>query len=359
MLAYDKGGPDSTALQHAEAAAFGGVCVLHKPHVHGPHHDIQRRYQRFFDEHEEWYQGYESAAQVGLLFLWEQVHFNNQAHLEAAYEIHEMLGRRQIPFDLVIEENLDRSRLSRYKVLVAPGVRYLSDSQLQVLRDYVEEGGRLILIMPFADFDLAARPRHELPEPFNSTQKDKADRANGGVLILESLSEALPDPGIPFEKALQAAQGGDLRNAFPSDKVGEAAFYLELDRRFGLKRHQSRNPVIEEIHKAFQGPASILDPEQGEDIRAALYRHPDRGDLVLHLINYRVPMQGRKRGRCLRPQENLVVTVSLPAHDQPPLVRTASPGGPDIEIQNVNLQGETLTITLPILRDYALVRIPG
>ncbi len=358
MLAYDSGGPDSTALQHAEAAAYGGVCVLHKTHGMGPHHDVQARYQKFFTDHADWYEGFQSAAKTGLLHFWSEVDFDNQRHLEAVYEIHEMLGRWQIPFDHVIEPDLEIGRLARYRVLIAAGVRFLSNSQLEVLHGFVLQGGWLIVVLPFADCDEAARLRTSYPEPFQQALAlGRLEWGNGKVIVLGEISQAITDPGIPFEKALQSAQGGDLRKAFPDGKLGEAAFYKELDRRFGLKRYRSWNPILQTMAQAMENPLSVIDPTHGEDIRIALYQRSELKDWVLHLVNYCIPIQGRPSDRQVIIGKEIGITLFLPTDVKRVIVRSASPGYPDEEIGRYEPIEGRLSFTLPVLRDYAVVKV--
>jgi hypothetical protein len=350
-LAYDKGGPDSSALRHAEAAAYGSVCVLMKKHL-----SVQRRYQEFFDTHGDWYEGFVSAAPVGLLHMYDQVYFDNQRHLVGLDQIHNMLGRWQIPFDHVIERDLDPKTLSRYQVLIAPSFSYVSDSQLDALMGFVESGGCSIVIGGFADRDDAARPREAIPPVLaEAFARGESSIEKGRIVSIPTLVEAVADPGIPYEKALQMANSAT--ELVPENRSERGEFYRLLDRQFGLQRFRNSNPVVETLRRVLGNSISLLDPNEGEDLRFAFYRHPESGDRVVHLLNYRLPLNKKKNDRKIQKVKNLGVRIPIGSDSSASAVTVAAPSGEDREIEDFQMNDGLLTLRVPELGEYALVRV--
>jgi hypothetical protein len=63
-----------------------------------------------------------------------------------------LIARRGVPYDfVVIEKGLNAAQLARYKVLVAPEISLLSDTDAKVIREYVSAGGHLLSIGPLGD----------------------------------------------------------------------------------------------------------------------------------------------------------------------------------------------------------------
>src|SRR5438309_9680465 len=56
-------------------------------------------------------------------------------------------------FDFVHEGNLDAATLQKYRALLLPNAAYLSDSQCEVIRKYVDGGGSLLATFETSRYD--------------------------------------------------------------------------------------------------------------------------------------------------------------------------------------------------------------
>lgn len=57
-----------------------------------------------------------------------------------------MLTENHVPFDLLNRDKLEAIDLNRYKCVVLPNIKYLSDNEAQMIDDFVDTGGTLIAI---------------------------------------------------------------------------------------------------------------------------------------------------------------------------------------------------------------------
>jgi hypothetical protein len=69
------------------------------------------------------------------------------------------MAHEHIPYGVILDENVDQATLARYDVVVLPGVAILGPSEVDLLRRYVEEGGRLVVTGPSGTFDARGLPQ--------------------------------------------------------------------------------------------------------------------------------------------------------------------------------------------------------
>ncbi|MEJ7767517.1 MAG: alpha-amylase family protein [Chitinophagaceae bacterium] len=55
-----------------------------------------------------------------------------------------VLMENHIPNDFILDDQLSKERLDRYKVVILPNVRCMSDKELELLKNYVRDGGNII-----------------------------------------------------------------------------------------------------------------------------------------------------------------------------------------------------------------------
>ena len=65
----------------------------------------------------------------------------------------EALAENHVPFDVLLEDDLNRSILARYSLIILPNVALMKDAWAQAIRDYVTDGGRLIATCETSLFD--------------------------------------------------------------------------------------------------------------------------------------------------------------------------------------------------------------
>jgi hypothetical protein len=58
--------------------------------------------------------------------------------------VENVLLENHIPYDFILDDQVSKERLQKYKLVILPNVRCMSDKEIDVLKNYVREGGNLI-----------------------------------------------------------------------------------------------------------------------------------------------------------------------------------------------------------------------
>lgn len=347
LLARKPPGEDVEELAIVEAAASGGGVLVDRFN----YPDIQKRYQTFFLEHANLYEGYRSAARVGLAHLFDQVHYLNIEHLRQVHALNRYLADQQIPFDQIVEDDLSREGLSRYRAIVLPNVVFLDDKELDAIDAYVKDGGTLVLIGAFGTHDTYCRER----EPIQLAERFKA--SEGRIVRYRSISDVLPHSGMFLQPGFQMA-------ALSTDIFGEMTFgkydnLADLDKRLWIKRYQHPGPLNPVIANALRENPHLLDPLSASGVRNNVYlRSIDEGkQMVIHLVNKNVPLAVPVEERKFQPVRNLRLHVPLPAGSQVLSVRCFEAGQEPRTLTWKASQRGAVSIPFERLNAYAIISV--
>jgi hypothetical protein len=135
----------------AESLAGGGSFYF------GPRSKPAVEYSSYLRENQDAYVGTSSEALVGVLYSWRDQNFVQSAAPNSGSDPFRhagaLLARKCVPYDAVIvEKGLKAKELAKYKVIVTPELRLLSEKNSAALKEYVRHGGRLLVIGPFGTF---------------------------------------------------------------------------------------------------------------------------------------------------------------------------------------------------------------
>lgn len=285
---------NTAVLGHAEAAAFGGGgCYAPTAFTEGAAQAIAVM-NEFFRKNEALYVGKYPFGQVAVLgFALPSYFGDRQAYANTASVLGVLMDAGLLA-DIVPERVFSLQWLSRWPMVVVPGVRYLADAQLQTLLAYTQAGGKLIL----------------------------AGSDNG---VYDQLGRSRPAEAL---QALRAAAAAD---------VGQ-----ELDALVqpgGLLDGQGICQTTPNMRVRF----------------AAWVDHPERpAEIILHAVNYDVHL-GTAHDR-VGEISDLALRVPLPAGARAARATVYAPGEAPQELAVSNDQGRAV-LTLPHLKVYAVVRI--
>ncbi|MEW6357174.1 MAG: hypothetical protein AB1696_12670 [Planctomycetota bacterium] len=156
---------DVGALGLAEAAAFsGGGTFLHRPSKDDPFlAQVRDDYNRFFDSRRDLHEGYFNYGQVAVACFATQRYYNDKDQARIAGFILEGLMKRHVLADPVTEAIFRPEILVKYRVLIMPEIEYLSDDEVNVVRAYLNAGGRVMASGNVGKYDLLMREHAELP----------------------------------------------------------------------------------------------------------------------------------------------------------------------------------------------------
>lgn len=354
---------DDTAadLSQAEAAAGGGGAFI-QAGLSAP--DSRARWKRFYDEHSRLWNKGSSYARVGLLFWSGQVFYEYPEHLAMVRRLVLSLSENQVPFDIITEEGL-ASALA-YDLIIAPQLRYLDDLQINALLSYVDRGGRLAVIEPFGTEDSYARAREI--HPLSNTGKTNPRTgilSHGRGTILRFQPGEVPARRSDAWRLMEERAGAfQLSSDFLNPaRVQDVKDHVDLGAAF-----------VARLEKSFQIRLRWCPPDTDAGVYIHPYRNtgpePGREQLVIHAVNYRVPVrlsqavqdtddpiwQVSTQSGDPAPQKHVRVTVPLVDN---PKILSVEPYSPTEEIQPVawEKKGETLTLTIPEVKIYQAVVI--
>jgi len=158
-----KGAPDITAHEWAEASAGGGVLFVNQRELDDDAEllALLNRYFSFRDEHRAIFErrGRRRHCQVALLYSVPSFLYSQYLPTFWAPPMNDLAGAARaleeghVPYDVVIldhpdlrSDRLSLDQLLRYRVVVAPSVEALSERHAQLLGEYLEAGGTLLVL---------------------------------------------------------------------------------------------------------------------------------------------------------------------------------------------------------------------
>ena len=171
------------ALYIAESVASGGAAIgwhwdtskRHPPDITEQYIDILGGYFRFVERRESLYHPVESYADTALIF--------SRTSVQRGYPLFgrslKRLGRRladgHVLFDMVLDEQIDELSCAKYKTMVFPDAKYISDHQLEWIRAYLRAGGQVVLTESSFLFDHRGNKREtsELADLIPPHQQDE------------------------------------------------------------------------------------------------------------------------------------------------------------------------------------------
>jgi len=284
-------GPNSWRLALAEAYANGGVRTVPEelyPDSGGlftiPDATLNSvaDYTAWLNRTRDWMTGKRSRAAVAVVYsipttLWRE--FPTTGHWDSAQSYRfsgfaRALEDSHIPFDSVFfghPDFWDDSRLAaalkQYKLVVLPGVDCLSDSQIQVLKDYLAGGGAIVATGSLGD----RNENHALRSQPAST----SFTGNSRFVLLSG------SPDVSYFDAVENKGGTDSADL---DILSKPVLQL----------------LGSEVQIATNAPRTVT---------FNIFGSPDGQDLFVHLLNYDLDL---KTG-AVRSANNLQASVKLPA----------------------------------------------
>lgn len=343
-----KGGTEATSESAwAEAAAFSGGGAFVNPGAGFP--EARRKYHSFFAENADLYEGYRTYAEVGVPFLYDRIHLGNVAHVRQVYRLKDALGQAHLLFEF-LPSLADEERLARLPVLTLPGVQFLNAQEDEALGRYVERGGTVVALGPLKPAPGQPQTAEGLLALVGKAQTDDsgalvADKGRGRLVLLSEPDTWLPEP--PF--ALWQLTEDEMQPKGETERRAAAAAAAGLpvpgERLVGLLRG------------LLQGDGTLCEGPGAENVRLnACLKAGTEDRLVVHLVNYAVPLLRPEEPAVAAPAGPLRVRLALPSGCTAAEARGYSPDGAEGPVQ-VAVAGGTAEMQWPSLKIYGAVAL--
>ncbi|MFH1616691.1 MAG: hypothetical protein ABIG61_16605 [Planctomycetota bacterium] len=243
-----------------------------------------------------------SACEIGIFYWPWQFYYPANKHRNTNYLMDCMITNH-IPFDCISEQALEKGLLGSLKYLFTVDVKYLTEEQLNKVKNFVSKGGSLIIMGDFATHDHQCRKRKTLP--FASASDNGISHGKGKVYRFPVAE--ISDKGVTM--ILQATCAPDLAG-----------------------------------NSSWPGLGCIL------------YAKSDLRGFVLHLLNYNIPLNygGEKEVQALG---KIPIELTLPTNIKVSSVKYADVEKKRFKMVKHKQLGPQLSFTLPGFAAYMVCDI--
>jgi hypothetical protein len=295
-----------------------------------------RQYIRFFHENFDLYRRVTTIADVALLYSFSSMGFNPDRPATSFMLAAQTLIQGRLPFDILFDQQLES--VLKYRVLLQADQECLSDRQLQIIRDFVHQGGGLV-VTEHSSLYTEQRER----------RRDFGLKDCLGVSALPWKGPAFPEsilPGGPVQT--QMGQGkvvyipeilpAEVKIPFPNKSKRQHLWPLPANSQI---LHDAVRTVMK--GKCTVQTSVIASP----DVTVELVSQKADERMVLHVLNYdhvRTPSLKDPR-----------ISISIPSGKQVAHIRALSPDENGWEQQLRWSTAEVVTFAVPSLRVYTVV----
>ena len=290
-----------------------------------------RRYRQYFTQTED-------VANVALLRSLPSITYNQRRAQFSAIVAEQALIQSRIPFDLVFDEHL--ANLSKYRVLILPDSECLSDLQLKQIRDFVENGGGLVVLGQAGLYDQWRRLRVNpgLAGLVDGQQPAKA---------YEETVEETETVGTVSRKEIGQARAVYIPELRFDGPLPEMEPYFRIDNRF-WKAPKNSNELIQSTLWAAKDeiPVAVSGPDY---LIANIVTQPARRRVMVHLVNYKAKSQESVGA--------VDVNVQLPDGAKIREVRLYSPDANDGQTLRWEAKSGGVSFTVPGIQVYCFAAV--
>jgi hypothetical protein len=276
LLYYAQEAP-GIELSMAEAGAGGGGAFIQGGYLEPA---SRNKYRGFFEKHADLFEGYESHADVAVVYAYDEAYWGNAANLWAAHALSEYLSKRHILFDVIPPSQIEAARLaSRYKVVITAGLWHMPDRSLAALHEFARRGGVWLNLADSGKFDDIGKVRiHQGPV----SPSEKVGK--GWILRRTDLGDVIPIPNF----ALYLLSESEANNLKEAEKLYQASKIPE----YPFPPSHQKEDLQTLLEKSAGASLSVLPAEGLEGLRCNVWRRKESKEQVVtaHFVNYYSPI---------------------------------------------------------------------
>jgi len=316
MLPYTGERESTTELCYAEVSAGGGGAYEQAGYSFP---EIREQYRKFFEEKVNLFEGYDSYAEVGLAYFFKQIRMGNYTHIIDMYRFTRYLADQHILFDYLIEKGFNDGKLAIYKAIILPDIKYVNDKQIEVVKRYIERGGVAIVTGDSGKAQDDGKPRinwslKKLAEKEKKTGKPAVTKIGKGMLVwAEKIEHLISLKGMRKEDIIRISESISMQsNIIRANKDLRFKVMEVLDQVVGTELYLDGGKLLSYLNNA--GVRQLADPRRGAGIRFNVYNKKDKdmGWVIIHIVNYNVPLSKSKSFRKVIPEKDIEISMNIP-----------------------------------------------
>ena len=324
---------NESPVMAAETMAYNPHCISH------PDKSLQK-YVKFYHKNFEHLGNTKTIADVAILRSFPSMAYSNYSTHQSTVLFEQVLIQCKIPFDIIYDENL--KDLSKYSVLILANQECLADNQLELIREFVRQGGGLVATENSSLYDDWSRRRGTfgLKDLFGLEMP-------AGLTDSYHARELGSTPDYEQQKA-----GVTMKNQFGKGKVAYIPFIVPTLKRpptTPMKNAYWKLPLnyIEMVEAIKWATGKDLSINVSSPITVTMELTEQEGKMMVHLINYNI-----EREKIVR---NIKVSLKIPAGKQVKELILLSPDRDGNEPLNYSVKDGRAVFTVPTLEVYDLV----
>lgn len=355
-LLYNAQDAAGIELSMAEAGAGGGGAFIQGSYAEP---ESRKKYRHFFEANPDLFAGYESQADVALVFAYDQAYWGNANHLSSLYSLRQYLSDHHLLFDIIRPGKIQSDRLKgRYKVVITSGLWYMPDHTLTDLRNFAAQGGIWLDIGNSGKFDDAGRLRSGIVDA------PRSERLGRGLILRRArLEDVIRLPGFARYWVTE-----DEDNSL-ADMVKHYQDSLLAPFPFPPLTGGEDLETLLETHAGT--PLSVIPAAELEGLRCNVWQKAEgthREIVTAHLVNYyspipNTPAAGETPAPVNGPQrlasrvlENVFIRLRLcPGRVESVVIY--DPDDPQPMAVKFQQSGSKLELVLPPIRIYKIAKI--
>jgi len=317
-------------LMMAEAMAYNRQCLGMVGGALAGYEipEEQKGYIKFYHDNFDYFRNIQNVADVAVLHSQASMAFNNDRPYQSTYLFEQTLIQEKIPFDIIFDDNL--KDLKKYKVLVLADQECLSDEKLDLVRNFVNQGGGLV-----------ATGNTSL---YTEWRQQKREYGLNDLFQINAYTGTRR--GQPADSPVIQNESGKGRVVYIPDvkpsvtkppSVAMTSQYWKLPLNW--------KELIASVKWASDNNLS-LNVEAPQTVTAELIQKDDKSLLMLHLVNFEY-----KKGSV----KNIKVDLQVPEGKKVVRVTVITPDGRNDEILPFRENGQSIDYTVPGLLIYNLI----
>ena len=289
----------------------------------------QRNYIKFYHANFEYYRDMDNIADVAVLHSYATMAYNNDEPYQSTFLYEQALIQAKIPFDIIFDANL--KDLSKYKVLVLADQECLSVDQLDLIKNFVKQGGGLVATGNTSLF----------------TEWRQRKRTFG-------LQDIFPPDLQPLSGNIEGVKTMPVSNSVGNGhvvyipmvipSVMKPAAVAFLSRYWVLPKNAKE--LVESVRKA-AGDNLTLDVKAPAYVVAEMTKSNDQSQVMIHLLNYNVENE--------RSIKNIEVNLKVPEGKQVKEIILLSPDKESSQTLKFTAKDGSVVFNVPELKVYNMI----